>query len=139
MVLGRLEVFAGLDLLLEPGGTLLEDLHELFGHGLEKLLGDGPLKVLVPHLLVGGDGQLGLGPLAGNVDAETGHHRGRVSQTHGRQMQAANQGHIRQPSQPMPPPLCIQHSQGHVSTACSKHTRHVLVETSLTLGVGFKL
>ena len=48
--------------------------------------------MLIPHLLLGRHGQLGLGPLAGDVDAEARNHGRRVPQAHGCQMQAAKKG-----------------------------------------------
>jgi len=83
------------DLLFQSAGALVEDGQELFGQPFNLIQICIGVDISVPSFALSRDGDLVLGPLAGEVDADAGDDCGRVAQAHGGQVQRVGRHEVR--------------------------------------------
>lgn len=85
----------GHNLPLEPGRALVKYDKELVGEFVQEVLVCVCVDVVIPRLALPAGGDLVVGPLAGEVDADAGHGGGRVAEAHGGQVEAIGGHEVR--------------------------------------------
>ncbi len=83
-----------LDFLLKSGRASVENDQKFVGQLLQQLLGNGAVDVRIPGQILLAFRYLPVGPLAHEVNAEAGDHRGFVLQAHGGEMQTVGRHEV---------------------------------------------